>query len=219
MSSKRSPKSSKPVTPLSNKIYSSAKFIKLRNKWYTKLTNSGFHDLEWHDPATSQGQNSPFLSQKLPKLAYTDYLSIYNYYNYARSFLRHGKFKTAVHRLVWRYHSQGFTYREIIKKLAAKDISRSLFTISRIINHYKPQAHRLGIDQDNKKHLESAPPHPSSSPAANSTEPAYQSLKKSAPRNKKLKKSNKSLISDTYDLDQPDTADDYLPENNIGVLI
>ena len=49
---------------MEKKFYQSKQFVKLQNKWYKKLKQSGFQDLEWYNPDSGFGQGSPFLQTK-----------------------------------------------------------------------------------------------------------------------------------------------------------
>ena len=47
----------------SKKYYERADFKKIQKEWYSKLNSEGFEDIEWFNPDTGFGQNSPYLKR------------------------------------------------------------------------------------------------------------------------------------------------------------
>lgn len=47
------------------KFYQTKHFKKLKTKWYAKLKEDGFEDIEYHDPETGIGEGSPYLKGRV----------------------------------------------------------------------------------------------------------------------------------------------------------
>ena len=81
---------------MSNKFYKTKKFIDQQNKWYKKLKDEGFEDIEWYNPATGIGHGSSFLrSKNIPdsgELRSRYCPQLQQHYRLCRNFLCHGDF-------------------------------------------------------------------------------------------------------------------------------
>lgn len=120
------------------KFYDTEEFRKLQNKWYDKLQKSGFSDLEWLDKNSGKGQNSPFLTVSIEYLRKIHNLETETYFRLSRAFLHDYDFKTLHFYHLWKLHSEGLTYRQIIPKLnKIMKKKRSIFWISTHVNRLK----------------------------------------------------------------------------------
>lgn len=100
---------------------SKAEYAKLQKKWYDKLADEGFKDLEWVDPATGGGHNSPYLRGSLnggkPYHAGRElyYQLASNYYVHCKNLKNRPQ-----QRYMWLLHSEGHTYDDIVAALRKK---------------------------------------------------------------------------------------------------
>lgn len=80
----------------------------LKRSWYTKLEAVGFNDIE-------KNQTSAIAELNYRKnFKTTDTFEITRtYYDWARSKLSDSKFQDRKDKLIWKYHSEGFSRREI----------------------------------------------------------------------------------------------------------
>lgn len=118
------------------KFYKTKKFIEIQNKWYDKLKKSGFKDLEWIDPKTGLGQNTPYLLTEDSKLKDRYNPSEQTYYENALSYYHHGNFKSKLHKFIWKCHAEGISYRKMRKNIKSRGFKfvPSIFWISVEIN-------------------------------------------------------------------------------------
>ena len=100
------------------KYYRSKHFIELQNEWYTKLSVSGFNDLEYLDKNTGLGSDTPYLKGSLNKfkaLSPSQVSDRLEYFSSAQDFTDSHNFKTLLHKLIWDEYTKGTTYREMIR--------------------------------------------------------------------------------------------------------
>lgn len=90
----------------------SNKLQKLTQKWYKKLANEGFKDIESSEAHLEQWHSRYFQDRNTPE----EYLENVRYYEMAEEFLQTYNFDTSSEKLVWEKHAQGMTIREIAKK-------------------------------------------------------------------------------------------------------
>lgn len=64
-------------------------FKKLQNKWYKKLKEEGFEDVEWYNEKTGYGQNSAFLKRSTGYLRHVFDPQTVQLYSLIRNFLVH----------------------------------------------------------------------------------------------------------------------------------
>lgn len=110
----------------------SDEFNKLQAEWYSKLSKSGFEDLEWVDSKTGIGQNSDYLrkSRNAGSLNYDEQTELY--YAMWRNYVTHVKQGNKFDQLVVELHSEGVGYREILRIAKTKlGKTRSLFYLYR----------------------------------------------------------------------------------------
>lgn len=115
-------------------------FKKLKAEWDAKLKASGFDDIEYgngdllkHSSSnrTSHHDGGPWE----PKA---------EYYRLAHYFLNEFKFKTRLEEIVWTYHSEGISVRNIVitlNKVRRKKVVR--MTVWRIIERLRTQMKKL----------------------------------------------------------------------------
>jgi hypothetical protein len=126
----------------SKKFYQSKKFIELQNKWYDKLTDSGFSDIEYLDQKTGQGQSTPYLESSLNHFRHlraSDISNMLEYFTLASQFLNDHKFPTKLHKFMWGLYCENISYRKMIPIIKARGFKfvPSIYWISIKINELK----------------------------------------------------------------------------------
>lgn len=96
------PKKTKSPTPIS--------FEEQKQQWYDKLRKEGFKDIE-----TSSGLLTKGFGKYFRQRAQTNLNE--EYYSLARKFIWDYKFDSELERVIWEYHAEGVSYRDIVKIL------------------------------------------------------------------------------------------------------
>lgn len=92
--------------------HNSKEFKRLKKLWYAKLEKSGFEDIE------SDEDNLKVWSSRWARKRYVaDAASRAEYYNMATRFLIDYNFDDEIDRIIWEYHSNSISYRDIAKLL------------------------------------------------------------------------------------------------------
>jgi hypothetical protein len=107
----------------------SSDFKKLQKTWYKKLAKSGFQDIEEDEVNLYKYSNLDSVSYLLPANE--------TYYRLAGHFLHDYKFKDIHEKMIWKYHSEGFTYRELpekVKKVINMGRRKYFYTVKRLSN-------------------------------------------------------------------------------------
>lgn len=107
-------------------------YEKLRDKWYTKLKKDGFEDIE-QDPDTLKGYSSIFAY----KHTHEEIVEKQRYNDMANAFLEQYKFDSTRDRVVWEYHTNGISARDITLLLKKVKIKTNKTTINQVINRLK----------------------------------------------------------------------------------
>ncbi len=89
-------------------------YEKLRAVWYKKLEKEGFSDIE------SDEYNLKVWSAKFAKVSPEVYQAKEAYTHMATSFLNDYKFENPLERLIWEYHTEAISIRDIVKLLRKK---------------------------------------------------------------------------------------------------
>lgn len=107
--------------------FSSPAFKKLQAKYYARLKDVGFRDIENkhgdlidHQSVIDFGQRIGFRSELID--------NIRDYFTWASSMVWHGRFENKRDRRIWALHAEGKSYREIadIVPLSQQWIGRSI---------------------------------------------------------------------------------------------
>ena len=104
-------------------------FKALQDEWYKKAKDSGFQEIEYGDgsirncrPRTITNLD-PVLRQAKEE-----------YYIMAYHFLHEHKFKSNLEQVIWEYHTEGISIRNIVKTLAKVDIHMKRDKVWRIVS-------------------------------------------------------------------------------------
>lgn len=90
--------------------------------WYDKLKASGFEDIETPEGFLKQNSASKFLSKKAIR---SEGRSKEEYYYMATKFLHDYKFENEMEKVIWEYHANGISYRDISKLM--KEVYKNKF--------------------------------------------------------------------------------------------
>lgn len=115
---------------------------KLQAEWYKKLKNEGFVDIEQDEDTLKTWASSDFTEKT--RQASTLYSQRAEYYYMANHFLNKYAFEDDKERIVWEYHSNGISIRNIAKILTKNGLKASRDTIWRTIKTLKKEM-LLGI--------------------------------------------------------------------------
>lgn len=90
---------------------------KLQKLWYKKLKNEGFNDIE---------HGSGFLDRSYTKSNRTplEIEVIQHYYSLAHQLLNNHKFEDKIEQIIWEYHTEGLSAREIANILVQLGIKK-----------------------------------------------------------------------------------------------
>lgn len=83
----------------------------LRSEWYEYLEHSGFTDIEDSIGLKDRGSLQALESKS------AIFHSQQNYYQWARSKLNDGRFNSETDRLIWEYHTEGLSKRQIAPRI------------------------------------------------------------------------------------------------------
>lgn len=119
--------------------------------WYKKLKDSGFKDIEWIN-SKGRGQDSRYTYRASNKVAQKFNQNTELHYQLCTNFCTHYPFPTKKHQFLFNLYAEGYTYREILRKLryasggwhhnrAGKPII-SLFSLHKLISFYIKLAHK-----------------------------------------------------------------------------
>lgn len=90
-------------------------FLDLRDKWYTKLANQGFEDIE--DVHSPNEMLLAWHASDLPRrMTDNRHVATVAYYEAARDMLNWYTFKNRQERRIWELHAEGISIREIVKR-------------------------------------------------------------------------------------------------------
>ena len=116
--------------------------LRLQKLWYKKLKDEGFCDIEAMDKEGSM--DSPMMTQTMSGIAYRYDPSVEEYYRLARHFLYQGAFESDMAKHCWELHSEGTSYREIVRSLpGAGFYPYELFFVQGLIRKIRADMYQL----------------------------------------------------------------------------
>jgi hypothetical protein len=127
------------------KFYQLEKFRRLKSKWYAKLKNDGFEDIEWHDAKTSEGEQSSYLKSHFSQTYISDSLSnkdvLINSERYKAQraidhYNMHGEFNELDKKL-WELYAEGASYRQMSQALRKLHKSKTLYSVFWVFHRIK----------------------------------------------------------------------------------
>jgi hypothetical protein len=118
---------------------SSKQFKALQDKWYKKLKDSGFEDIE-QDEHYLKRSSTNFLSSNFNYDSSHTVQDIVNkielkteYFRLARHFLNDHKFKNKNQKYIWAQHSEGVSHRTITEDLKKRGVNIGRTTVLKTI--------------------------------------------------------------------------------------
>jgi len=104
----------------------------LTKLWYAKLKKSGFNDIEndkgqlkdWSSRVQRKNEHENLLDSWPGKIAY---------YDMATTFLNEHSFENNLDKVIWEYHTNGISYRDIVKLLKKVKIEVYLVKVHKIV--------------------------------------------------------------------------------------
>lgn len=90
-------------------------FADIQKKWYAKLKKSGFEDAERPEGDRFALKNPSEACKR--DIVIKDYYAKLEYYSMARKFIHDYKFESNLEKVIWEYHSEGVSVRNIAKLL------------------------------------------------------------------------------------------------------
>lgn len=87
-------------------------YDKLRALWYEKLKAEGFSDIE-----STDGNLRSWSSKVAIRNSYEDCQTKSEYYSMASKFLHDYTFDSAIEKVIWEYHANGISVRDITETL------------------------------------------------------------------------------------------------------
>lgn len=97
--------------------YKTPKFKSLRTKWYKKLKDKGFEDIEQDDVRLKQWSDTYFKRNGASQSNNTIVKAKLAYYSSCRQFLEEYKFKNKIEKQMFAMHSEGIGIRVIAVEL------------------------------------------------------------------------------------------------------
>lgn len=94
-------------------------YERVRDVWYKKLKKEGFEDIEHYDGSINIGTPR--------SLNWGDELQrqlVQDYYCMAYHFLNEFPFETPLDKIIWEYHAEGLSIRDIVKVLKQTRVAR-----------------------------------------------------------------------------------------------
>ena len=101
----------------------------LQDKWYTKLKKDGFEDIESDEDNLKVWSSVLFARHSIEQIQAKQ-----AYYTMATNFLEDYKFKTRREEIIWTYHSEGISYRDISKLLKRVRVKLSHTAVQNIVH-------------------------------------------------------------------------------------
>lgn len=113
-------------------------FEKLQKKWYAKLKKSGFEDAE-SDEYNLKVWSSVFFAHR----SISQIQAKQAYYQMATNFLVDYKFENERDKIIWEYHSNGMSVRDIGKVLRKVGIRMNFMTVWRVVNKMRAKMYDM----------------------------------------------------------------------------
>lgn len=119
------------------KLTEQEKFERLKAKWYKKLKQTGFEDIEKDESHLKRSSQS--YHKDMNRIGY-DWRSRAQYFQMATNFLNEYRFVDDFEKNIWMYHSEGLTVvniSEILKKVYKKKRASGRDVVDRAIQRLR----------------------------------------------------------------------------------
>src|SRR5216683_5209918 len=97
--------------------HKTAKFKQLQSKWYKKLKDKGFEDIEQDETRLKKWSETYFTKGNLSQSHPVAVNAKLDYYNMCRSFVENHSFKNKTEKRMFEMHAEGTGIRVIAKEL------------------------------------------------------------------------------------------------------
>ena len=125
-------------------------FKKLKDKWYKKLKDSGFEDVEQDEERLKSWSSVFFIRHTVD-----EWQAKATYYQMATNFLEEYKFENEIERVIWSYHAHGMGVREIadtLRKAKIKSIGAKKSNIWLVIKKLKKSMYSMYLAKTPEYH-------------------------------------------------------------------
>lgn len=115
-------------------------YEKLRDKWYEKLRKLELKKPEeerWTDIEHSEDMLTEYSSVYFKKHTHEEIEAKQRYHDMAISFLEHYKFETNKDRIIWEYHANNISVRDIAELLKKVKIRTNRNSVSQVVRRLK----------------------------------------------------------------------------------
>lgn len=126
-------------------------FKKLQDKWYKKLKKDGFEDIEDVEKDQLKNWSQNMFSKSMTQAG--GWQAKAEYYSLASRFLSEYKFSRSIDKVIWEYHAEGISNRDIattLKKARVKKIGRG--TVGNILKALKNKMYEMYLAPKKEYH-------------------------------------------------------------------
>lgn len=102
----------------------------LKNEWYEKLRESGFHDIEQDEFRFKHVSHASYFGREIVR---RNYHAKSEYYSMAGQFLNTHKFSSELEKVIWEYHTHGISMRNIAKLLKKVNVDMNKDSVNNVI--------------------------------------------------------------------------------------
>lgn len=95
-------------------------YEKLRDKWYAKLKKEGFEDIEVNEAELKEYSASTLRRKR----DFNNWQDKAAYYSMATNFLNDYRFASELEKVMWEYHSNAISIRDIVKLLSKAKVAK-----------------------------------------------------------------------------------------------
>lgn len=137
-----------------------AEYEELRNKWYKKLSKvkddvypDGFTDIESYENILKVYSSDYFNSRRATRSAVTQnggWQAKATYYSMAERYLQEYPFETRKEQIIWEYHTNAISIRDIVRLLRKVRIQMKRTAIFEVIKTHKKKMFELFMADDRK---------------------------------------------------------------------
>lgn len=129
---------------MTRKYWDTKDFKKLQAKWYAKLKDLHFSDIEYYSKNADSGfstLNSQVLPYNIKHLSHLEFKNTLEYFNHAAHFANLHKFPSRLHKFVWELYVEGISYRKMQPLIKARGFKHipSIFWISTKLQELRVQ--------------------------------------------------------------------------------
>ena len=114
-------------------------YVELKEIWYAKLKEAGFDDIEQDEYKLKMWSNRVYIENPNP----VQREAKETYYILASRFLHDYKFKNQKDKIIWEYHANGISMRNIVKILEDVKIKTNRNAVCVIVNRLATEMKKM----------------------------------------------------------------------------